>query len=118
MKGLIVALIYTIINSEVQREILRSLDRCLTRHYSSWEQPNCLRQYINRLDDERSYSISYQQRLSIPLQARQTQSSLLTQHYHCTNRERYSLSNHSREDSINAPVQELTLLNSTEIRNN
>jgi hypothetical protein len=56
-----VALIYTIINSEVQREILRSLERCLMRHFSSWQQPNFLRTYIHKLDDERLYSVGIKQ---------------------------------------------------------
>jgi len=84
------------------------------RHYSSWQQPNFLRNYINKLEDERLYSVGYQIRLSIPVQYRQTPSDLFIQHYHCTNRDRYSLSNHSRNDSINGPTQELTLFNSTE----
>ena len=108
------ALIYTLINTEVQREILRSFDRCLTRHYSSWEQPNFLRRYLSQLEDERSYSVGYQTRLSTPVQYRQTQANLLAEHYRCVHRERFSLSNHSREDSFNGPTQELNLLNSTE----
>lgn len=114
-QGFIVALIYTLINTEVQREILRSLDRCLTRHYSSWEQPNLFRHYLNKLEDERSYSFGYQTRLSTPLQYRQTQLNLLTEHHRCTNRDRYSFSNQSRDDSFNGQTQELTLFNSTEL---
>jgi hypothetical protein len=103
-----------LINTEVQREILRSFDRCLTRHYTAWEQPNFLRNYLSKLEDERSYSVGYQTRLSIPVQYRQTQLNILNEHYQCTNRERDSLSNHSGEDSFNGPIQELTLFNSTE----
>jgi hypothetical protein len=95
-----VALIYTIINSEVQREILRSLERCLMRHFSSWQQPNFLRTYINKLDDERLYSVGYHARPSTAVQYRPTHPSILIQHYRCTNRGRYSVSTQSQGDSI------------------
>ncbi|CAF4518713.1 unnamed protein product, partial [Rotaria magnacalcarata] len=66
LQGSMVALIYTVVNCEVQREILRNIDRCLMRHCPSWEQPNLLRDYINKLEDVRLYSIDYQKRVSIP----------------------------------------------------
>lgn len=106
-KGFVVALIYTLINTEVQREILRSLDRCLLRYNSSWQQPNFLHNYINKLDDERSYSVSHQTRTSIPIQYRQSQANILRQNYRNT----FSL---SRNDSIDPPIQELTVLNPIE----
>ncbi|CAF1257690.1 unnamed protein product [Rotaria magnacalcarata] len=66
LQGSMVALIYTVVNCEVQREILRNIDRCLMRHCPSWEQPNLFRDYINKLEDVRLYSIDYQKRVSIP----------------------------------------------------
>ncbi|CAF1612232.1 unnamed protein product, partial [Didymodactylos carnosus] len=58
--GLMIALIYTLINSEVQREICRSVDRFLVHHTPDWQQPTYFRNYINKLDDERIYSLGYQ----------------------------------------------------------
>jgi len=115
---LLIALIYTIINSEVQHEILRSIDRYLTRHYSSWEQPNRFRNYINKLDDERLYSFGgYQTRLSIPMQYLPIQSSHLLQQDRSIHQDGYCLNDQSQQDSIcttNAAGQELTRLNSKE----
>ncbi|CAF3729645.1 unnamed protein product [Rotaria sordida] len=84
LQGLIVASIYTILNSEVQREILRSLDRCLMRHYSSWEQPNYFHNYINKLEDKRLNYLGNQKRVSMPVQYRQTESDILVQHNRLT----------------------------------
>lgn len=92
--------------------MLRSLDRWLTRHYSSWEQPPFLRRYLNQLENERSYSVGYQTRLSTPVPNRQVHLKLLTENYVNNQPTRYSLSNISREDSNNAPIQELTIFNS------
>ncbi|CAF4984338.1 unnamed protein product, partial [Rotaria magnacalcarata] len=36
LQGLIVALIYTLINAEVQREMFRSFDRCLMKNNTGW----------------------------------------------------------------------------------
>lgn len=92
--------------------MLRSFDRCLTQHYSAWEQPQFLRRYLNKLENERSYSVGYQTRLSTPAPNRQVHLKLLTENYVNNQLARYSLSNISREDSNNAPIQELTFLNS------
>ncbi|CAF1001710.1 unnamed protein product, partial [Didymodactylos carnosus] len=59
-QGLIIALIYTLINSEVQREICRSVDRFLLYHTPNWQQAAYFRNYINKFDDERIYSFGYQ----------------------------------------------------------
>jgi hypothetical protein len=87
------------------------------RHYTAWQQPNCLRDYINKLDDQRLYSVGYQRRSSPIVQYRPAQSSILIKQYRCTNRERCSVSNLSRQDSSsvpNAPGQQLPLLESVE----
>jgi hypothetical protein len=85
------------------------------RHCSSWQHPNMFRNYINKLDDERLYSLGYQTRSSIPVQYRPKQSSIVIQHYRCTNRGRYSLSSQSRRDSACATAaQKLPFLNSTQ----
>ena len=97
-------MIYTLINSEVQREMLRSLDRCLTQHYSSWEQPLFFRRYLDRLENERSYSVGYQTRVSMPTLNRQIHLKLLAEKYGNTEQQRFSLSNISREDSNSAPI--------------
>jgi hypothetical protein len=114
---LIVALIYTLINSEVQREMFRSLDRCLARNNNTgWQKPKFFRNYMNKLDNERLYSLGYALR-STPVQIRQkTQSTGIVQYYRCTNQHKYSISNPSRHDSLNtsaAIAQELSLLNPT-----
>ena len=89
-----VALIYTIINAEVQREVLRSIDRCLTRRYSSWQQPNFIHNYLSKLENERLYSFgSYHTRSSLtPVHYRSRQSSNLIQLNRCIIPERHSLS--------------------------
>jgi hypothetical protein len=71
---------------------------------------------MNKLDNERLYSLGYPLR-STPLQYRQ-QSQLpgIVQYYRCTNHHKYSLSNQSRQDSFNAAAaiaQELSLVNPT-----
>lgn len=94
--------------------MLRSLDRCLTRHYSSWEAPLFFRQYMNKLEDERSYSVGYQTKVSMPTSTRHVHLKLLAEHYRNNQQQRFSLSNISREDSNSAQIQELTFLNSVE----
>ncbi|CAF1315023.1 unnamed protein product [Adineta steineri] len=115
-QGIIVALIYTLINSEVQREMFRSLDRCLVRNSTGWHKPKFFRNYMNRLDNERLCSLGYPAG-SIPVQYRpKTRLTGTVQYYHCTNQHKYSLSNPSRQDSLNtaaAIAQELSLLNPT-----
>ncbi|CAF4123352.1 unnamed protein product [Rotaria sp. Silwood2] len=117
-KGLIVALIYTLINAEVQREMFRSFDRCLMRNNTRWQKPNIFRNYMNKLDNDRLYSLGYPVR-SIPVQYRQkSQLTGIIQYHRCTNHHKFSLSNPSRQDSINtatAIAQELSLLNSIPI---
>ena len=114
VKGLIVALIYTLINSEVQSEIFRSLDRCFMQNNAGWQQPNFFRNYMNKLDRERLYSLGYQAR-STPVKYRpQIHTNGVVQYYRCTNQHKYSLSNPSRQDSIRTAAslaQELALLN-------
>lgn len=108
------ALIYTLINSEVQREMFRSLDRCLVRRNTGWQQPDFFRNYMNKLDNERLYSLGYTPR-SAPVQYRQPSTGIV-QYYRCTNQHKYSLSNQSRQDSINtaaAIAQELSLISPT-----
>ena len=95
--------------------MFRSLDRCLVRRHTGWRQPNFFRNYMNKLENERLYSLGYPAR-SIPVKYRQ-QSKLtgeIVQYYRCTNQHKYSLSNPSRQDSINtaaAIAQELSLNN-------
>ena len=87
------------------------------RHYTAWQRPNCLREYINKLDDQCLYSVGYQRRSSATVQYRPAQSSILIKHNRCRNRERYSVSNLSRQDSSsvpNATGQQLPLLESLE----
>ncbi len=114
---MIVALIYTLINSEVQREMFRSLDRCLARNNNTgWQKPKFFRNYMNKLDNDRLYSVGYHGR-STPVQYRQqSQLTGIVQYYRCTNQHKYSLSNQSRRDSMNtaaAIAQELSLINQT-----
>jgi hypothetical protein len=86
------------------------------RHNNGWQQPNFFRNYMNKLDNERLYSLGYAVR-SVPLQYRQqSQCTGIVQYYRCTNQHKYSLSNQSRQDSIKnaaAIAQELSLLNPT-----
>ncbi|CAF3345037.1 unnamed protein product [Rotaria socialis] len=116
LQGLIVALIYTLINAEVQREMFRSFDRCLMKNNTDWQQPNIFRNYMNKLENDRLYSLGYQVR-STPVQYRQqSQLTGIIKYHRCTNHHKFSLSNPSRQDSVNTPVaigQELSLLNST-----
>jgi hypothetical protein len=77
-QGLTVALIYTLINSDVQRELFRSIDRWLMRHHSSWQPPTYFRTYIMKLDNQRLYSCAYQTRSTIPIQYRDVQTSIDT----------------------------------------
>ncbi|UJR28308.1 hypothetical protein I4U23_009553 [Adineta vaga] len=100
IQGLIVALIYTLINAEVQREVLRSIDRCLSQRYSSWQQPNFIRIYINKLENERLYSLgSYQTRSIGTAQYRPRHSSILLQQNENVNEERRSLNHSIRQHS-------------------
>ncbi|CAF3965248.1 unnamed protein product [Rotaria sp. Silwood2] len=78
-QGSLVALIYTILNSEVQRETLRSLDRYLMCHCSSWEQPSYFHNYINKLDDTDLNYLGNQRRLSMPVQYHKIESNILEQ---------------------------------------
>ncbi|CAF1041975.1 unnamed protein product [Rotaria sordida] len=119
LQGLIVALIYTLINAEVQREMFRSFDRCLTRNNTRWQQPYLFRNYMNKLDNDRLYSLGYPVR-STPVQYRQkSQLTGVIQYHRCTNQHKFSLSNPSQQNSINtatAIAKELSLLNSTATR--
>lgn len=104
------ALIYTLINSEVQREMFQSLDRCLVRRHTRWQKPNFFRTYMSKLDNDRLYSLGYIPR-STPFKSRPVG---IVQYYRCTNQHKYSLSNPSRQDSMNtaaAIAQELSLPN-------
>ncbi len=96
--------------------MFRSLDRCLVRRNTGWQQPIFFRNYMNKLDNERLYSLGYPPR-SVPVQYRQqSQFTGIVQYYRCTNQHKYSLSNQSRQDSINtaaAIAQELSLVNPT-----
>ncbi|CAF0817501.1 unnamed protein product [Rotaria sp. Silwood1] len=83
-QGFFVALIYTILNSEVQREIFRSLDRCLLRHSSSWEQPNYFHNYINKLENEGFDYLRQQKRLSMPVHYRQKELNIVVETNHLT----------------------------------
>ena len=106
-----VALIYTIFNSEVQREVLRSFNRCLAKHYPTWEQPKLLRNLMNNIENEHLNSFNNHGRVPTPEQYRRTQSNLSIQTPRCGNRDRYSFSTLSGEDSIHGPQQELNSLN-------
>ena len=117
-QGIIVALIYTLVNSEVQREILRSFDRCLMRHHGGWQQPNFFRHYMSKLENDRLYSLGYQARsMPTPIRYRPTTHFTgIVQYYRCTNQHKYSVSNPSRKDSTKtaaALAQELALMNPT-----
>ncbi|CAF0872376.1 unnamed protein product [Adineta ricciae] len=116
LQGLIVALIYTLINSEVQREMFRSFDRCLVRNNTGWQKPQFFRNYMSKLDNERLCSLGYGVR-STPVQYRQKSQLVGTvRYYRCTNQHKYSLSNPSRQDSFStaaAIAQELSLVNPT-----
>ena len=118
-QGFIVALIYTLINSEVQREIFRSFDRWMMRHNTRWQKPNFFYNYINKLDNDRLYSLGYQVRAA-PVRYRQAPQFIgIVQYYRCTNRHKCSVSNPSRQDSLTtaaAIAQELSLLNPTQVR--
>ena len=96
--------------------MFRSLDRCLMSNDARWQQPNFFRNYMNKLDNERLYSLGYPRR-SIPVKYRQqSQFTGMVQYYRCTNQHKYSVSNPSRQDSIvtaAAIAQELALLNLT-----
>ena len=74
-QGFMVALIYTLVNCEVQRELFRSTDRWLLQHRSSWRQPKFFRNYMNKLDNERLYSCGYRTRTSLPIQSYSARSS-------------------------------------------
>lgn len=94
--------------------MFRSFDRCLTKNNAGWRQPNIIRNYMNKLDNDRLYSLGYQVR-STPVQYRQ-QSKLtgIIQYHRCTNQHKFSLSNPSRQDSVNtatAIAQELSMVN-------
>jgi hypothetical protein len=71
---------------------------------------------MNKLDNERLYSVGYHVR-SVPVRYRQqSQLTGIVQYYRCTNQHKYSLSNPSRQDSMNtaaAIAQELSLFNQT-----
>ena len=112
------ALIYTLINSEVQREMFRSLDRCLIHRTSSWQQSNYFRNYMNKLDNDRLCSVGYHAR-SAPVQYRHpSQLTGIVHYYRCTNQHKFSVSNPSRQDSLNAAAaiaQELSLFQSPPI---
>ncbi|CAF0752214.1 unnamed protein product [Adineta steineri] len=100
LQGVLVALVYTIVNSEVQREVLRSFQRCLIRHDSSWEESGILRNYINKLENERLYSLgSHRSKSSIPGQYRPRLSSNFTQNPF-TNRDRNNSSTPNQRDSL------------------
>jgi hypothetical protein len=96
--------------------MIRSLDRSLMRNNTGWQQPNFFRNYMNKLDNERLYSMGYPIR-SVPVQYRQpSQFTGMVQYYRCTNQHKYSLSNQSRQDSVTnaaAIAQELSLLTPT-----
>ena len=65
-QGFMVAMIYTFLNGEVQRELFRSIDRWLIGHYATWQPPRYLRDYIHKLDNEHFHSWPY----SIPSSSR------------------------------------------------
>lgn len=94
--------------------MFRSLDRCLMKHNTQWPQSNVFRNYMNKLDNDRLYSLGYPVR-SAPVQYRkQSQVTGIIQYYRCTNHHKFSLSNQSRQDSINvanAIAQELVIVN-------
>jgi hypothetical protein len=97
--------------------MFRSLDRCLMRRNTGWHQRSIFRSYINKLDNERLYSLGYRAR-SAPVRYRQqSQFPVIVHYYRCTNQHKYSISNQSRQDSMNtaaAIAQELSLLNPTQ----
>lgn len=72
-----VAFIYTLMNGEVQRELLRSVDRWFVQHHSSWQQPKFLRNYMHKLENRRLYSCAYTTRSSTQVQSRSLQMSSL-----------------------------------------
>lgn len=61
-----VAVIYTVVNGEVRRELLRSMDRYLLRHYPLWNQPKMYRYYMSKMATSQFYSLDYSERLALP----------------------------------------------------
>ncbi|CAF4484157.1 unnamed protein product, partial [Rotaria magnacalcarata] len=74
------------------------------KNNTGWQQPNIFRNYMNKLESDRLYSLGYQVR-STPVQYRQqSQLTGIIKYHRCTNHHKFSLSNPSRQDSVNTPV--------------
>lgn len=78
-----VALIYTLINGEVQREIFLSLNRWLLRNEVSCRSARSFRNYMNSIDNERFEWCPYRTRNSL-------------QETVCTGRQENSCQNYQR----------------------
>ena len=102
LKGLIVALIYTLVNSEVQNEISRSMNQCLLKKNARCEQGKFFRNYTDQLDNQYLYSFRCQVR-STSVQYRQRSPLIrIKQYHHSTCQHKSNSNNQNHQDSINA----------------